>query len=232
MAIIGSPPTVFKKVGISERKTIIRNLSSGRGQLFIKSENIMYFFVANESAEDKILWLDYTEQSKGSRIGREALVNFGLGEDRYFMVTEFIVDKKRIGIKSDQDLFILQRRSTTRVEIPAAYPSTFNILNVNDRPSFIEMKVQDLSSGGMKLVETRDVVPLKMMDVIKGTLKIGARSTVNLDAEVRYVGEMIIKEKAHVILGIEFINVDKMLEGRLMTLVKQLQQELSIKPLK
>lgn len=225
MSVQSLPQNVFKKVAVSERKNIFRELPQHQISMYVKYNDKLYIFVAKDNSDDKILWLDYTEQSSGAQIADEAVLNFNLKEDRYFMTSQFVSEKNRIGVRCDQDLFVLQRRANTRVDLPADYPSQFNIIAINDRPAFIEMKVEDFSAGGMRLLETRDPISVKVGDVIKGTLKMSAKSPLNLEAEVRFVGERIIQEASKVVTGVEFQNIDKMLEGRLMTMVTSLQQD-------
>ena len=236
MAGIGIPSNVFKKIGVSERKLIFKILGDRKGALYIKIDGKLFFFVANQVAENRILWLDFTESSAElaakDPLKGEVVINFSIDEDRYFMVTEYVTENKRVGVRCDKDLYFLQRRSHRRVQIPEDYSSTFNILGVNDKPAFIEMKVEDFSAGGMRLVETRDEVKAQEGDVIKGTLKIGAKANLNLEAEVRFSDRKFANGKEVAVLGVEFLKVDKMLEGRLMTMVAQLQQEFAAKAVK
>lgn len=227
MAFQGIPSHFFKKVAVSERKNIFRELPQKQASMFIKNEEGIYIFVAKDYAEDKILWLDYTEQSKNAVVKEEALLNFSLDDDRYFMASAFILEKNRIGIRCDQDLFILQRRNNFRVELPESYSSMFNILSINEKAAFIEMKVEDFSAGGMRMFETRDPITVKEGDVIKGTLKMGARTPMQMEAEVKHISSKEIKGAAKVVLGVEFLKVDKMMEGRLMTMVASLQQDVA-----
>lgn len=221
---------IFKKVGLSEKKILFRNIATLRTPIFVKGEDDKVFeILAVQNEKDEVLLCQHTATSKDQTQPQKVLVNFSYDSERYFLHTDvsYTHGWALLTIK-DLDLFQLQRRANTRVDIPKGYSAIFTISQYGGKSYFVESRLMDISAGGMKIVFGSEP-PIKNGDIVKGLLKLGSRRPLEFDVAVRHVITKEENGKEFQIAGVQFGNVDHLMENRLLSLMMDLQRELFLK---
>ncbi|UOF01454.1 flagellar brake protein [Bdellovibrio reynosensis] len=220
--------TIFKKISISEKKMIFREVAHDKVQVVVKGKDRIFHLIAVQSEKDEALMCHHTADSKDIKENQEVLVNFAFKTERYFIQTELYFEAGWAVLKIDKELFQLQRRANFRVDIPAKYDAIFNFTEHQGKKYFFDCKVKDVSAGGFKMELGGDPV-LKIGDKVKGHLRIGNRRPLEFEVEVRFSSMKEAEDKKQQIAGVQFLNVEKITESKLMTVITDLQREIFLK---
>lgn len=222
---------IFKKVAVSEKKMIIREMADDKSQIALKGEDdSMFNLVAVQTTEkDETLLCHHTANSKAHERPQKVLVNFSFKNERYFFQSELTFSLGWAVLTLDTDLFQLQRRASARIELPPTYAGSFSLHSHAGRNYFVEAKVRDVSAGGIKIEFIGSGQDLKMGDLIRGALKLGIRRAIDCELEVRHAFEREHEGKKIISAGLQFLNIDQNLENRLLSLMMDLQRELFLK---
>lgn len=231
MAGVQQGQSIFKKVAVSERKLLFREIADDKLQLSLKGNDDegTFHLIAVQTEKDETLLCHHTADSKAVTEAQKVVVNFQFKNERYFFQTDlrFAAGWAVLGI--EVDLFQLQRRANARIDIPSKYEARFSILNHGGRVYFVETRVVDISAGGIK-IEFKSATPeLKVGDRIKGALRLGHRRAMDFEVEVRFCQKREHNGDVVQTAGLEFQNVTSILESRLLNLVMDLQRELFLK---
>lgn len=222
---------IFKKVAVSERKLLFREIAADKLQLSLKGseDEGPFHLIAVQIERDETLLCHHTVDSKSVTKGQKVVVNFPFKNERYFFRTDLSFAAGWAVVNIDVDLFHLQRRANARIDIPRKYEARFNILKHGGRVYFVEACVLDISAGGIKIEFKAGVPDLKVGDKINGALRLGRRRPMDFEVEVRFVQRREHDGEILQIAGLEFQNVTTVLESRLLSLVMDLQRELFLK---
>lgn len=118
----------------------------------------------------------------------EALASFALDPHRYFYNGRATVQKGRVVIDAEGELFQFQRRSALRVEIPFFLKITINITEINGRNIFIQAEAHDISAGGLRYFYTDYSGPAAQAgDTIHGVLHSGPNKSIEFDGIIRHL---------------------------------------------
>lgn len=221
---------IFKKVGVSEKKILFRNIATLRTPIFVKGEDDKVFdLLAVQNEKDEVLLCHHTPSSKDQNQPQKVLVNFTYDSERYFLTTDvsYTHGWALLTIK-DMDLYQLQRRANTRVDIPNSYNAVFTISQHAGKSYFVETRLMDISAGGMKLYFAGEP-ELKNGDILKGHLRLGARRPLEFSIEIRHVIKKQENGKEYQVAGVQFSNIDQLMENRLLSMMMDLQRELFLK---
>lgn len=224
--------SIFKKVGLSEKKSLFRELARSKLLLFLKGEgDVMFHLMAIQCEKDESLFCRHTADSTHIKTSQKVIVNFSYESERFFMHTEIRFEGAWIIMPIKEDLFHLQRRASARIEIPDVYDGSFMLLTHNGLPFFTECLLRDISAGGLKIQLPGDEPTLKSGDLINGRLRLGARRPMPFDAEIRFAQKVQLPQGRGVaqVAGIRFLNVDNILENRLLSLIMDVQREIFLK---
>jgi hypothetical protein len=218
---------IFKRVAVSERKLIFRELADDKSQVSLKGSEgeAIFHLIAIQVEKDENLLCHHTEDSKGIDKAQKVLMNFVFKNERYFMQTELKFESGWAVIDISGDLFQLQRRANVRLILPESYGAVYILMSHEGKKFFIDCAVKDISAGGLKLEVPISHPEFKSGEVLKGSLRLGNRRSMELETEVRFAKK---EEKFHTV-GVQFLNVDHILENRLLSLMMDLQRELYIK---
>lgn len=217
---------IFKKVALSQRKAIFRELAGISAQLVVKSGDQVFHLIAKQTEKDEVLLCHHTQDSKVIEGHHKVMVQFVHEENRYFLQTELKVESGWVIINTDQDLFQLQRRANARVDIPEGYIAEFTITSFKSKSYFQTCLLKDISAGGFRAEVQGEFPELKIGDLLKGVLKLGSRRPLEIQVEVRFVMK---NEKQIQILGTQIQNIDVGMESRLLMLMMDLQREFYLK---
>ncbi|WP_374074286.1 flagellar brake protein [Bdellovibrio bacteriovorus] len=222
---------IFKKVAVSEKKLLFREIADDKMQVSIKGSlhDDVFHLIAVQTEKDEALLCHHTADSKGITTAQKVIVNFAFKSERYFFQTELYFEAGWAVLKIDVDLFQLQRRANARIDIPTKYDAVFMLSNHGGRSYFLECRVRDISAGGFKMELQAAQPELKIGDRVKGTLRLGVRRPIEFVVEVRFAQS---KDDAGVIkqtVGMQFLEIDHLMESRLLSLMMDLQREIFLK---
>lgn len=225
-----SGQSIFKKVAVSERKALFRSVAADKLQISMKGSvnDEVFHLIAMQTEKDEALLCHYTADSKHITVAQTVTVNFLYKNERYFLQTELSFSAGWAVLKTDMDLFQLQRRASARIDIPAKYEAIFSILHYGGKVHFVETRVCDVSAGGLK-IEFVGKPELKLGDKLKGALRLGPRRAMEFEVEVRFAQKREVDGTQVQTAGLQFLNVTNILETRLLSLVMDLQRELFLK---
>ncbi|MFM6927761.1 MAG: flagellar brake protein [Bdellovibrio sp.] len=221
---------IFKKVPMSEKKFLFREIAHDKIQISIKGESDEIFnLIAVQTEKDEELMCHHTSNSKQYEKNQSVMVNFQFKTERYFFRTEINFSTGWAVLKIDGELFQLQRRANARVDIPDKYDALFSLHVHEGQRFFIECKVKDISAGGLKIEMPADIPVFKIGDKVRGSLRLGIRRVMEFDLEVRFAQFAGEGDRRKQVAGLQFLNVERALETRLLGLVMDLQREIFIK---
>lgn len=219
---------IFKKVAVSEKKMLFREIAHEKLQVAVKGAESNFHLIAVQSEKDLALMCHHTADSKGVNQNQAVMLSFNFKTERYFMQTELYFEAGWAVIKIEGELFQLQRRANARVEIPDKYDATFILNQHGGKNYFIDCRLKDVSAGGFKM-EMTDGPEFKIGDKAKGLFKLGNRRPIEFEIEVRFVMAKEANGKKLQIAGVQFQNIDSILESKLMSVVLDLQREIFLK---
>lgn len=220
---------IFKKIGISERKNLLMQICQDKITLILKSgEEVVINLLPQkyvDGEEDALICAYPTEIEIEN--SDKTLLSFQLGADRYFFEARTKIDKELIILYPSEELFILQRRMNARIVLPEAFPGYFEFQVNSHKDIAFKAKVMDFSAGGVKLrVHAADPI-FKEDDTLEGILIFNQRRPIAISGQVRFNRTLPSAEIQ--ILGLQFVDIDKRIEGRLLSLVLDIQRELDSK---
>lgn len=219
---------IFRKVPLSEKKALFKKGSEEGMIFYAKGEgDELVILLLNDYVDGKVLTFDYAANSPKILSNQEIILNFSNGEDRYFLQAKAEVYDNRIHISAQQDVYILQRRKSPRLEIPENYPSGINIISFQNRIVMYECILKDFSSGGCRIVYAGRLPIFKVGDVFKGVLHLNHRNPVELHFEVKH--HLMDKAVGHQTMGLQFKMTTTMIENKMLVVFMDLQRELFVK---
>lgn len=218
---------IFKRVAVSERKMIFREAAEDKIQISVKGteHDEIFHLIAVQVSKDENLLCHHTADSKGVTQSQKILINFGFQNERYFMQTELAFESGWAVIPVTGDLYQLQRRANARFVMPEGYNAVYFLTEHERKKYFVDCIVKDISAGGLKLEVPISHPDFRVGEVLKGSLRLGHRRPLELEVEVRFA---LKNETCHTV-GVQFLNINHVMENRLLSLMMNLQQELFLK---
>lgn len=228
--VVDQGQTIFKKVGLSDKKMLFREIASDRLQVALKGEgDEIFHLIAIQTEKDETLLCHHTADSKDFEKAQKVMVNFPFKSERYFFQSELSFNSGWAVLKIDADLFQLQRRTNARIDIPDKYEAIFTLHRHNGKSYFLESRIKDVSAGGLKIEMPLGAPELVVGEKVKGTMRLGARRAIEFELEVRFSQRKDIQGSLFHVVGLQFLNVEHLLENRLLSLMMDLQRELYLK---
>lgn len=222
---------IFKKVPVSEKKLLFREIADDKIHVSVKGsdQDDIFHLIAVQAEKNEVLLCHHTADSKGITTAQKVIVNFAFKAERYFFQTELYFESGWAVLKIDVDLFQLQRRANARIDIPSEYDAVFTLSQHKGITYYVECRVKDVSAGGCKVQFAGDQPELTIGDKVKGLLRLGIRRPIEFWVDVRFVQRTEDNGIVRQTVGIQFLDVDSIMEGRLLMLMMDLQRELFIK---
>ncbi|HEX7673094.1 MAG TPA: PilZ domain-containing protein [Bdellovibrio sp.] len=221
---------IFKKVGVSEKKMLFREIADDRLQVAVKGESDEVFhLIAIQIEKDENLLCHHTADSKSHDKQQKVVVNFPFKSERYFFQTELSFNSGWAVLNIEGDLFQLQRRANARIDLPSKYEAAFTLYQHGGKNYFLDGTIKDISAGGIKVEMPESCPAFAIGEKIKGTVRLGARRPIEFQLEVRFAQSKDVQGKKTQVAGLQFLNVDHTLENRLLSLMMDLQREIYLK---
>lgn len=205
-----------------EARQIYARLPSEGQEIFCKGEGALFAFRPErfdpkEGLEGLVVGLD-----DGLIENESVVVNFLLGTDRYYTVSEFQVTADRGLLKLSENLYKLERRSSFRLSIPKAWSNKCNIIQHNGKASFIPVEILDISQGGAKIVLPIETLPtLASQQLVRGVFHIRNKWKLEIDGVVQH----LIRKEGQFLVGLRFQVEDERLKRRLLAMMLEMQRE-------
>lgn len=220
--------TIFKKVAVSEKKNLFREIISEQSQLLIKSssQDILFHLLPVQIEGDEILLCQKTADSQNIQSESSVIVSFNLESERYYFNTDLVVKSGWIVLSIQGELYQLHRRAHARLIIPDSYDAAFVLTQIHDQRQAIFCTVKDISAGGLKIQFGGELPLPKIGDRIKGMLRLRKTRPLDLEAEVRFVHKAAGGNEITQTVGIQFMNLDRIAETRLLSMIIDLQWDL------
>ena len=221
---------IFKKVGVSEKKMLFREIADDRLQVAVKGESDEVFhLIAIQIEKDENLLCHHTADSKSHDKQQKVVVNFPFKSERYFFQTELSFNSGWAVLNIEGYLFQLQRRANARIDLPSKYEAAFTLYQHGGKNYFLDGTIKDISAGGIKVEMPESCPAFAIGEKIKGTVRLGARRPIEFQLEVRFAQSKDVQGKKTQVAGLQFLNVDHTLENRLLSLMMDLQREIYLK---
>lgn len=229
MAVPGQEQTIFKKVALSEKKMLFREIVKERLLVMVKGaerdEVMRLTAVQTEKDEILLCTADSNEMSKDQKVS----ANFAFRNERYFFQTDISFQSGWTILKINVDLFQLQRRANARIDLPDNYDGVFALTQHCGNSFQLDCRLKDVSAGGFKMELPGDLPALKVGDQLKGALRLGKRRPMEFEVEVRFAKRFEQDGNVTQIVGAQFLNRGHSIENRLLLLMMDLQRELYLK---
>lgn len=231
MPVKGQEQVIFKKVAMSEKKMIFRELASEKMQIMLKGteREEPFYLVANQVEKDENLLCQHTASSSGISKDQKVSGNFSFRNERYYFHSEISFQNGWTVLKINVDIFQLQRRANARINLPDNYDGVFVLTSHMGKAYFIDCKLKDVSAGGFKMEMPGETPALKIGDTVKGTLRLGKRRPMDFDLEVRFAKKSQEGDNVVQVAGLQFLNRDHAIENRLLLMMMDIQRELYLK---
>ncbi len=225
---------IFKKVHLSDKKRIFKQIAAECTLLFLKVEKQdVKRIIVKRNLDDRTLECECQNgEVLDLQIPEVGVINLTYLEDRYFFSGVVRTVQKQIYIDIQGDLFYLQRRKSARMEIPDSYLAKGKVLDFYGKTVQLDFKVIDFSSGGCK-VSLNSMLPLiRTKESFKMLITLGNRSSFEAEVEVRHTKEIFKLTDLPQVLGVQFINSDPFFEGKMLNLYMDVQREIYLKFIK
>lgn len=221
---------IFRRLHQSERKKILQTLGALPTYLSVKGDgDLIYSLITESFSDDKILQCRAERASDYPKKDQAVVVNLSSGNEKYFFQGFLISTPGKIVIQVPDVMYILQRRKSVRMDIPEKYPATFIVIQMNAKTVFHEMRILDFSSGGVRVFFPDEKTSLAVGQKFLGVLHLSSRRPLQLEATIRHIVKKEINGISGQQFGIQFENLDKILETKLLTTFMDVQREIFIK---
>lgn len=220
---------MFRKIHNSDRKRMLQSMGQHRVPLSVKTDDDEIFDVLTTGLEsDQLLRCQLILGSKMPMSDQSVVVNFTFGYERYFFQGFLVVRGEQILVDASGDFYILQRRKAARMIMPPDYPCGFNIIRHQDKAVFYEMKVVDFSSGGLKAYYPYADPGFFTNEKVGGVLHLGKRRPINIECLLRHVQKRTSGPKPGQVIGVQFDNMNRIMELKLLTIFMDVSREVFI----
>lgn len=222
--MISSGQNIFKKVASSDRKQLLNQLCEESIVLLLKmSDNTVINLLPRKITPDHHLICSFPSEFNVLD-SDETLLSFHIGTERYFFESTLIREGETVRLVPLEDLYILQRRASSRIIVPEAYPGFYEFQIESHKNAAFKGKIMDFSAGGLKMrIETIDPI-FKEDDLVEGVLMFNQRRPIAMPGKVR--ASRVMPSAELQIVSLQFLNIDQAMEGKLLGLVMSVQQEI------
>lgn len=214
----------------SERKRIFKSVVETQAEILIKgAHGAIHRLLPVKIKDDKWLSCQVREAKPTddfeSLLKDEHPANFTLETERYFFLSPLRIERPYIQLRTDTDLYHLQRRKTARVQIPDLIEAVCTITKHNEQSCFLSTKILDFSTGGLRVQYDSNEPEIKSGDQLAISVRLGQRKPFELSSTVRHSVKAQTGQFEQT-FGMEFGAKEKTLENKLLWLQLDLQSEI------
>lgn len=209
----------------SEKKRILREMIQAGSEIVLKGEkaDALYFLKPTKISENR--WIICQEVSDlGLQDESQAIANFSIGNERYFFQTPVQVSPISVLLETEVDLYHLQRRKSLRVALPKDAGANCSIINHRSISCLYDCNIIDFSKGGIRLAYPAPLPLFRDNDTLTMSIRLGQhRRSFQIEGIIRHSSEATSSEQ---FFGVQFVNMNRTLEQKLLTLQMDLQSEI------
>ncbi len=228
----------FEKIrSLVERRKLFQSLVDTLGEIHCKGDGDALFTFVPVAPDNKklilgpeVLAFGALKQTHPIAEGQLVLGHFSVEPDRYFLKGTMRSSPKGEGhvfeLNAESEIFKLQRRKTFRVQLPSSFPIYFKIKTCDRKSLDLDIKVADLSAGGMRVYSPDYELPFKDGTEVVGTLYPPSSRAVDLVAVVKHIRSAVIDNKLLPQFGVEIVNPSPTLKNRLISLTLDFQHRI------
>jgi hypothetical protein len=228
----------FEKIrSLVERRKLFQSLAENSGEVVCKADGDALFIYVPVAPDNHKLLFGTTVMSFGTlktaqvlTKNQEILGHFTVEPDRYFLRGLIRPAEKGEGhvyeLDAESEVFKLQRRKTFRVQLPASFPIYFRVRTHEGKSFDLDLKIADLSVGGMRIYSPEFELPFKENSVLVGTLYPPSSRGIDITATVKHIQSSIIDHRLLPQYGVEFLNPTQTLKNRMTSLTLDFQHKI------
>ncbi|MCX7978742.1 MAG: PilZ domain-containing protein [Bdellovibrionaceae bacterium] len=218
---------MFKRVHNSARKELLKTVVEKKIPLLVKGDgDHLYHLVPLEMDGDKLISCAFHPDSETTSFTQQIICNFQNQEDRYFFQTILHVSTPAVYLDVPDEIYMLQRRKSARLDIPPTYIAEYVILQKNTDSCMLAGQLLDYGSGGCKFLYGAQAPIFAVGDKLKGVLQLGQRRPIHVQSVVKHVRR---GDKKDQVVGCQFVGLDRIMETKLMTVFMDMQREIFTK---
>lgn len=218
---------VFTKISdMSEKNRLFLDLTSGKSELLAKHpapSAEIFTLMAQEYKDQKVHCKVLTPSAQVPTDG-ELILYFFIGGEKYFLQTTFNIVGDQLVLKTDSDLYHLQRREDYRIKIPPGYKALLEIVSISGKTQKHSIPLLDLSGGGCRIEFQPKNISLKVYDELKGHLFLPDREPIQIIASVRHI-KTDTAGKLPSACGLQFVSLTEQIKNRIIAVVMDLYRE-------
>jgi hypothetical protein len=218
---------IFSKVIDSEKRRLFKDLATSRSAIVCKGESDqIYHFITERAGPGEVIACSVPLGMPLPTGEKDLLCNFFIGGERYFIKSLPGIDKDLVVLRTDQDLFHLQRRQNYRIKIPENFSALFLISEHRNSPVKLSGYIYDLSSGGCRVELIASNPVLAVGDEVTGHICIDKKEPIELKGVIRHHKlEAFASRTSKQTFGLEYTSLTPLLEGKLFAITMDLHRE-------
>ena len=205
------------------RKQILTDFAAVKGEILCKGDGEALFnFRVSGLSEQLNIEGQIVGLSDGSALkaGDAVIGNFSLNDDKYFMNSSFLQVGQSAVMAFPEQIYLLQRRATNRVDLPEDMVRSVNLIQINGKATFLDAICEDISVGGARLQFKVSTVTLKSGDQLTMVFRIKDKWTFEVKGVIKH---LVLKDGAQV-FGVEFDQTNKSIANKLQSMTLELQR--------
>lgn len=224
----------FEKVrSLIERRKLFEQLIRAGGEIICKGEDSLFKLKPNQILSGTILQAEIEVIDQAPQEDLSAIGNFAIEADRYFFSGLLKIQGKLAELPLNCDVFLLQRRKTLRLALPAQWGLFLAMTEFHGRPVYISVSATDISAGGARIyfAELSGLVSSKDPGLLAGArfkavIHPPSTRTIEVLCEVKHVHHSVMDQQTVTQYGVEFVEQTLAQKNRLLALTMDLQRKL------
>lgn len=218
---------VFTRItDLSEKNRLYNDLAMGKSELLAKllAPSSEVFTLMAQEYKDQKIHCKILPTSSQIPTDSDIILYFFIGGEKYFLQTKYQILGDRLVLKTDTDLYHLQRREDYRIKIPAGYRALLEIVSISGKTQKHSIPLSDLSGGGCRIEFQQKNISLKVYDELKGHLFLPDRDPIQIIASVRHI-KIDTAGKLPSACGLQFVSLTEQVKNRIIAVVMDLYRE-------
>lgn len=209
---------------LTDAKSIYLRAVHESSEFYCKNENEPLYGFKPESYNEK--WGFFGQvivfEEPAPSVCDHVIVNFALGNERYFTTSEFRPMSDHAVLRMTGSLYRLERRSAVRVPLESTIQHDCNIIRRNGETVFISAHILNISHGGMRLrlPLTPKFGGFTVGEKFRAVIHIDRKWRIETDCETRHISV----SGHHFFCGVQFSQESDKEKRLLMAMMMELQR--------
>jgi hypothetical protein len=228
MTIKSQKQTFFSKVSTRkerERAFVLMTDTKTNLECQLTDKNIIILTADHLQDSNMVVLAD----TKNIPLNEDVIITFNIGQEKYFMKTYITGHDfaNHFCVNLDAPLFKLQRRDSSRVNIPQGYLAKITINQIDNQKISKKFPLFDLSGGGISF----EIPPENNMEIAKdqliiGEMEIGGKFKKPFSAVVRHCVRVGSQGSGLKKVGAEFMNMSPNEQAEIIKIVMDIHRDL------